>query len=193
MSQSTRRAVSWDAPRALRLALVALGALALVLAVIVRINAPLTPARSIVGDVAPSFALPAEVNGARLPNLVQPPLQSGHSLLLVFAYSLCPRCLGELQTSRDLQSREANRGLGVVYLDSPAETPAIANAYFQRLGITAPVLLDSNGTVAARYGVQYYPAAVLIDAHGVVRLVATGETSAQTLTSAINRLITPAD
>lgn len=168
-----------------------LGVLAVILAVAVRTRAPATPNPNLVGQPAPAFALIAEVNGAQAPGLVRLPAQTGHPLLLVFTYSLCPRCAAAVQGVRELQSRDATRGVDVVYLDSPAEGAGIVNAFMQRLGVTAPVLLDTGGTVASRYGVQYYPGVVLLDGAGVVRYIATGESSQAALAEAITRLLPP--
>lgn len=189
MSQATQVAHPLDVPRTLRRAVLALAVVALALAVAVRLNAPTSRAQALVGHAAPAFALPAEVNGSRLPGTISLPAHSGHPLLLVFAYSLCPQCLNEIQTARDLQARGASRGLGALYIDSPGETPAIANAYFQRLGVIAPILLDGQGAVAARYGIGYYPTIILIDAHGSVRYVASGEASSANLSRALDALL----
>lgn len=55
----------------------------------------------------------------------------------------------------------------------------------RRLAITDPVLLDNDGEVAARYGIAYYPALVLIDGQGIVRNIWTGEIDATTLHTGI--------
>lgn len=65
----------------------------------------------------------------------------------------------------------------------------MTDAYMRRLGVTAPVLLDTAGNVARLYGVQYYPGVVLLDGSGDVRYVATGETSPSALAAAIARLL----
>lgn len=191
MSQTAPHTLTLDAPRLLRRAVIALSILALLLAIAVRFNAPSSPTHTLVGRAAPAFALPVEANGTRLPGLVRLPVQAGHPLMLVFTYSLCPRCLSVTLAARAAQARFASRGLDALYIDSPAETPGIADAYFQRLGVTTPILLDSNGAVAARYGIGYYPAVALIDTHGVVRSVATGETATRALARALDALLAP--
>ena len=191
MRQIPSSAPQRDLSSILRRALVGLAVLALLLTAAVRLSAPTTHARSLVGQPAPTFALPAEADGARLPHLVRLPARTGHPLLLVFTYSLCPHCVTETQSVRDIQARDAARGLDVVYLDSPAEGTSVTNAYMQRLGVTAPVLLDTSGNVARLYGVQYYPGVVLLDGSGVVRYIATGETGQAALANAINAALAP--
>ncbi len=74
-------------------------------------------------------------------------------------------------------------------INSPAESSGIIAAYAQRLGITAPVLLDKSGRVAANYGIASYPATVLVDGNGTVREVWIGETGVDSLRSAITPLL----
>jgi len=78
-----------------------------------------------------------------------------------------------------------------VYIDSPAESAGIISAYAERLGIehpSTPILLDRNGTLARKYGIVYYPATILIDARGIVRQVWIGETTGDSMSSAIKQL-----
>jgi hypothetical protein len=80
-------------------------------------------------------------------------------------------------------------GLRVLYIDSPAEAPGIITAFAQRVGVDAPVLLDTGGAVAQRYGIQTYPAAVLIDGNGVVRAQWAGETSTTALHAGLTAIL----
>jgi hypothetical protein len=77
-----------------------------------------------------------------------------------------------------------------VYIDSPAELPNLPDLMMQRLAITDLVLLDADGRVAARYGVAYYPALVLIDERGIVRAIWTGEADAATVRAGIAQVLT---
>lgn len=176
--------------RALWLAVLAIAVLAVILAILVRVTtpAPLDTAR-LVGRPAPSFSLRAERDGHLLPGVVTLSAQRGHPVLVVFGYSLCAHCLNGFQAARQAAASAESRGLVVLSVDSPAEDAAIINAYAQRLGLDAPVLLDPDGAVAARYGIAAYPAVILVDRTGVVRGAWSGEVSASTLETAAAPLL----
>lgn len=172
-----------DLPRAAIAALV-LAALALTVAIRAGSGAP--SFERLLGQPAPDFALRAEQGGHALTETVSLTALRGHPVLVLFTYTLCPHCLGETQIVQSLASAEQRRGLRVVYMDSPAEAPDIVSAYQQRVGLDAPVLLDTGGDVAKRYGVRYYPTLVLMDARGIVRQVWTGEVSERALERALS-------
>lgn len=175
---------------ALRAGIIACAALALLLAITTRsLAGSPTDAQRLVGHPAPQLTLPAVQHGHLLPQPIALVGHPGHPTLLTFTYSLCPHCLGQTQAIQQFQQRYAARGLFVTYVDSPAEATTIVSAYQQRLNLAGPMLLDAGGTVADRFGIHYYPATVLIDAHGVVRHVETGETSPQTLQHDIEEMV----
>lgn len=176
----------WALTMWLRATLVALAVLALALALAIRLTAPAPSAASrLVGQPAPAFTLPAVSNGKTQAIPISLDSTRGYPTLVMFLYSLCSHCLSETETVHQLEAQHAAEGLRVLYVDSPAETPGIIAAYQQRVGITAPMLLDARGQVAARYGIHYYPALVLLDAHGIVRNAWSGEVPAATLDASI--------
>ncbi|HKB46687.1 MAG TPA: TlpA disulfide reductase family protein, partial [Ktedonobacterales bacterium] len=83
----------------------------------------------------------------------------------------------------------AARGLRVLYVDSPAENSGIANAYAARMGVMSPVLLDTGGKAAGRFGIRYFPGIVLVDERGIVRAAWTGETQQAALRAAVVTLL----
>lgn len=180
----------------LRVALVTVALLAVVLGIIARAMAGTQQANALVGHSAPGFSLPSEAHGQLLPgqtSLADTHGSTASTRLLVFFYTLCSHCLTELATVSQVQATltqdhsERTAGIVPLYIDSPAESPAIADAYVTRVGIDAPVLLDRDAQVASRYGIAYYPTLVLVDHGGIVRGVWTGEPSATTLASAIRQ------
>jgi peroxiredoxin len=186
------RLAAWRAARVtltpLRVALAALTLAAVVLGVIVRVGAPAaTP--QLAGSSAPPFALRTEAGGAPSPHVVSLAEQRGHPVLLLFTYSLCAHCLAETAAVAQLESRYGPMGLRVLYIDSPAESPGIIAAFAQRVGVDAPVLLDTGGALAQHYGIQAYPAALLIDGNGVVRAQWTGETGTTALRAALTAIL----
>jgi peroxiredoxin len=166
--------------------------LAILLTVVTRVSGGSnSAAERLVGMPAPAFSLQAENRGEVLPGTISLAEQRGHNVLLVFVYSLCAHCLRQIDTVHGLDIQGASPGLRILYIDSPAESTSIISAYAERLGIespSTPILLDRNGALAQAYGVRYYPTTFLIDARGIVRQVWTGETSGDSLRSAIERL-----
>jgi peroxiredoxin len=177
--------------RWLQAAVAGLALLAVLLAVVTRVSGGSnTATERLVGSPASAFSLQAEYRGQLLPGTVSLAEQRGHNVLLVFMYSLCAHCLSQIDTVHELDAQDVSPGLRVLYIDSPAESPSIISAYAERLGIespTTPILLD-NGALAQAYGVRYYPTTFLVDARGIVRKVWTGETSGESLRSAIKLL-----
>ena len=166
-------------------AALAIALLALVLASVVRANAPAPgdASAALVGRSLPQIALPAE-QGGQLDGTrpLLPRDGEGHPALVLFVFSLCPRCPTEAAAVSALARQ---RGLSLVVVDSPAETPAIAGAYAGRLGLSGPVLLDRSGALATRLGIRDYPALLLVDTHGAVRDVWLGETPLRTVSAAV--------
>jgi hypothetical protein len=162
--------------------------LSLVLVITFRATAPSpTATERHINRPAIAFTLPVEQAGVTLsaPATIAP--ASGKPTLLIFFYTLCTHCLLQLQSTHAVAA--GFPGLHLVYIDSPAELPNLSNLMMQRLAITDPVLLDTNGQLAARYGIAYYPSLVLIDGHDVVRAIWTGETTAATLRAGIARAL----
>ncbi len=168
------------ASQALRYGMLASALLAIVLVVAFRATAPsATATQRHINQPATTFTLPAEQAGVRLPVPATFAPANGKPTLLVFFYTLCTHCLLQMQSTHAVTAEFP--GLQTVYIDSPSELPNLPDLMMQRLGITDPVLLDTNGQVAARYGIAYYPSLVLIDGRGIVREIWTGETDAATL------------
>ncbi|MGO8950560.1 MAG: TlpA family protein disulfide reductase [Ktedonobacterales bacterium] len=178
--------------RWLQTAVVAIALFSLLLAVAIRAGAGSpSVARRIIGLPAPAFSLQAESHGQVQPGTISLASERGHTVLLVFMYSLCPHCLNQIEAVQELETQKATDGLRILYIDSPAESAGIISAYAERLGIESPatpILLDPNGALAQTYGIVYYPTTVLIDARGIVRQVWTGETTSDSLSSAIKLL-----
>lgn len=170
--------------KALRGGMLAAALLAIVLLVAFRACAPSPLAtRAHVDQPAIMFTLPAEQAGARLPTPVTFAPLPGRPTLLIFFYTLCTHCLLQMQSTHTVAAGFA--GLHSVYIDSPAELPNLPDLMMRRLTITDPVLLDADGRIAARYGIAYYPALVLIDGRGIVRDIWTGEIDTTTLRAGI--------
>jgi peroxiredoxin len=172
----------------LRVALAAIVLASIALGVALRATAP-EPTPDVAGTLAPAFALHAEQGGHDTGQVVTLAQQRGHPVLLFFTYSLCAHCLHEGEAVSHVAAEYAPRGLQVLYIDSPAETPGIIASYAQRVGITVPVLLDPGSAVAAKYHVATYPGIAVIDGTGRIRGLWMGETGAGVIGASVAPLL----
>ena len=173
--------------QALRSGMLAAALLVIILLVAFRACAPSpTTTQRHINQPAIAFTLPAEQAGVLLTAPATFTPTPGEPTLLVFFYTLCTHCLLEMQTARAVAAQFPT--LQSVYIDSPAERPNVTDLMMQRLAITDPVLLDDDRRIAAQYGIAYYPSFALIDAHGIVRDIWTGEVDAATLRAGIARV-----
>jgi peroxiredoxin len=178
--------------RWLKAAVAACALLALLLAVEIRLSTGSSlPVHRLIDSPAPAFQLHAESHGQVLTQTISLAQERGHTVLLVFMYSLCAHCLSQIQVTKEMAGQQVTGGLRIIYIDSPAESAGIISAYAERLGIetpATPILLDNDGTLAQVYGIVYYPTTILINPEGIVRQAWTGETGSDTLRSAIGLL-----
>ena len=119
---------------------------------------PLSP-----GQEAPAFELPvlgadATVSLAR---------ERGRVVLINFWATWCKPCEDEMPAMERLYRTLQPLGfeLLAVSVDQDAE-PVVA--FRDRLGLTFPIALDSDGMVSARYQTTGYPESILVDADGRV-------------------------
>jgi thiol-disulfide isomerase/thioredoxin len=95
-----------------------------------------------------------------------------------WAYS-CINCIRTIPHLNDWNQKYADNGLVIVGVHSPEfefeKNYDNVKAAVQRLGITYPVVLDSNHGTWNAYGNQYWPRDYLIDSQGYIRDSHIGE------------------
>jgi peroxiredoxin len=120
------------------------------------------------GEAAPDFALKSTAGrNLRLKEM------RGEVVLVNFWATWCGPCRQEMPHLNRLYEQYAKAGftlLGVNIDDDPKAAAAMA----ARLGVTFPVLLDSEKHVSRLYDVDTMPATLLIDRNGKVRYVHRG-------------------
>ncbi|MDQ6692341.1 MAG: redoxin domain-containing protein [Candidatus Dormibacteraeota bacterium] len=120
------------------------------------------------GSPAPDFAAP-NLDGGTLSSRQF----RGHPMVLNFWSSTCPPCRREMPM---IQSEAARAGANVLLVDVRDEAPA-ARAFLKRVGVHQPSAVDSDGRVAALYGVNVLPVTIFIRADGTIEGKYLGETT----------------
>lgn len=97
----------------------------------------------------------------------------GRVVLVDFWTYSCINCIRTIPYLNDWNQKYAEKGLVIVGVHSPEfefeKNYENIKAAVQRLGITYPVILDSNHGTWNAYGNQYWPRDYLIDTQGYIR------------------------
>lgn len=136
------------------------------------------------GAPAPDFALPSvrsENEVLRLSGL------RGKAVVVNFYASWCGPCRQELPDFEAVSREFADEVTFIAV--NVQESRADALRILEETGATFPAVLDSDGEVAARYGLRGMPSTYLLDAEGVVRKFGPGALDADTLRSELRELL----
>lgn len=115
------------------------------------------------GFAAPDFALP-DLNGAqhRLSDY------RGKVVFLNLFTTWCPPCRLEMPAMEQLHQRLRSRGFIVLAVSEDEAGAAVVAPFVRELGLTFPVLLDTENRLPTRYGMTGYPETFLIGRDGNV-------------------------
>ncbi len=112
----------------------------------------------------PDFTLPL-FNGGQSVALSE--VYKQQPVLIVFWASWCPSCVSEVRTLNQWQELYGPRGLKILAIDVQ-ESSEKMERFMQKHAITYPVLMDTSGEVAGRYGVNSLPTSVLLAKGGEI-------------------------
>lgn len=143
------------------------------------------PVGNLPGDVAPNFVL--KTAGGKTISLAS---LRGHGVWLNFWATWCPNCRVELPIVEQEHRLYGNKVdiLGVDVQESAKTVSLFVSSH----GLTYPTVLDTQGGVAAAYGVTGLPTSVFVAPNGVIRAVVTGALqNLATATHYINGIRTP--
>ncbi|MGH2449122.1 MAG: redoxin domain-containing protein [Chloroflexota bacterium] len=113
----------------------------------------------------------------------------GHVVLLNFWATWCTACRSEMPRLERWYVSEHRRGLVVLGVDQE-ESAHDVTSYTRRLGISYPLLLDTNGIASARYNVIYMPTTLVVDRSGTIRSIHVGSLKPSFLHSVVEPLLT---
>lgn len=107
----------------------------------------------------------------------------GRAVLLNFWASWCEPCRAEMPS---LQAFQAQHGDSLVVLAiNYKESPESVHRFVQRQGWILPILPDSQGVLAKRWGIGVFPTSVLVNAQGQAVAVVRGEVEWQSQRDAV--------
>jgi peroxiredoxin len=115
-----------------------------------------------VGVMAPEVSLP-DMTGRQV-SLGQ---FRGQKVLLAFWASWCPPCQTEISSLQRLHDNPAVRNLKILAVNVGENKGQIAS-FIARQHLSLPILVDTEGIVQQRYGVQQLPIVFLVDGQGKI-------------------------
>lgn len=119
-------------------------------------------------DVAPDFTLPSSTGeNVRLAE------QRGQVVMLNFWASWCGPCRKEMPLLDEMSKRYSAAGF-VLYGVNVEEDNTDAKKLIKELGVSFPILYDTESKASSLYNVDAMPTTVLIDKKGEIRFVNRG-------------------
>lgn len=116
-----------------------------------------------IGYLAPNFRLTnlhgEEVSMASL---------EGKVVFINFWATWCGPCRAEMPSMEALYHDFKGKGLEILAVSSDMEGASAVQPFVQRLGLSYPILLDTDFRVDDKYLIQSVPTTVLVDKNGVI-------------------------
>jgi peroxiredoxin len=117
------------------------------------------------GKTAPSFSLP-DLRG----NKLEASDLKGKVAVINFWASWCAPCIEEMPALERMYNRLLDKGLVVIGIAVDDNERAIRD-FVSDLGLTFPILLDSQGLIRNKYKVTGYPETFIIDREGKMVMI----------------------
>ena len=134
-----------------------------------------------VGQKAPDFSA-AGLDGKtqRLSTVTA----ASRATVVYFWATWCPPCIGEFLELDTLSRKLKDQGVTLLSINFK-ETASAAKTFADEAGTSFPVLLDTDGKIAAQFLVWPLPAIFVLDAKGIVRHKIIGATTMTALETKI--------
>lgn len=135
------------------------------------------PTQSIaVGDKAPDFSA-TDIDGNRI---VLSEL-AGKPVVMRFFLPDCKYCRADTAVFNRFHESYRDQGLTIIYINTAQQPGAVRN-FVNELGITFPVVLDVDGSLAAKYRVRAVPQAIVLSPdHTIMAALLGGVSEAELL------------
>ena len=139
-----------------------------------------------IGSLAPDFEAP-DLSGkaVRLSDF------RGRPVWINFWATWCPPCRAEVPDIQAAYQEKQGDGLVLLAVDLGEDANAVRR-YVEASGITYTVVLDSDGSIAARYRVNGLPTHVFVDRAGSVRGLQIGGLSKSAFLGRLAGILAPA-
>jgi peroxiredoxin len=111
----------------------------------------------------------------------------GRPVVLNFWASWCPPCRAEIPHFQESSVKYNGRAV-ILGIDQGEPLPIVAD-FGSSLGITYPLLLDTDSSVNRQYAVSALPTTIFIDSHGIVKEVYSGIVNRAVLEDRIEKLL----
>ena len=102
-------------------------------------------------------------------------LLTGNTLVVSLWSTWCVPCRRELPQLQEFAAKHQNVSVVAVNLGDKLDSVA---AYAQEIGLTMPIVIDSEGRISSALGVTSVPSTIVIDSHGKVIATHVGEITA---------------
>jgi cytochrome c biogenesis protein CcmG/thiol:disulfide interchange protein DsbE len=136
-----------------------------------------------VNGEAPDFRLAAPDGGSlSLSDL------RGRVVVLNFWATWCTPCRAEMPALEQVYRAHQDEGLVIVGIDVQEAADRVS-AFLPEVGVTFPILLDSDTRIATRYRATGLPASFIVDRHGIVRDIRLGPYSEEMLLPRLEPLL----
>ena len=123
-----------------------------------------------IGNQAPDFQLPSlDGQTVSLSNF------QGKPVLINFWTTWCPPCRAEMPFIQQIFKDEewSDKGLVILAINI-GESPSTVKRFIESYGFSFPVLLDTRGDVALKYGIRPIPVSFFIDKDGIIQVKVIG-------------------
>jgi peroxiredoxin len=139
---------------------------------------------NLVGEEAPDFSI-TTIDGEKF-KLSD---NFGKVIVLDIMTTSCSACKSEMEHLRDIYGRYSQEDVIIVTISvDSGDSNSELREYQSKYGDNWTFARDTDG-VANKYNIRYTPTTVIIDREGIIRYFHEGETSFQTLSNDIERLI----